>query len=58
MMQNDTIEMAGGLGPTAGKCWRIGLMGYNCTEENVEKVLSSLRKALESVGFLAQIEKF
>ncbi|CBY06885.1 unnamed protein product [Oikopleura dioica] len=58
MMQNDTIEMAGGLGPTAGKCWRIGLMGYNCTEPNVEKVLWSLKKALESVGYLSQIETF
>ncbi|CBY18335.1 unnamed protein product [Oikopleura dioica] len=58
MMQNDTIEMAGGLGPTAGKCWRIGLMGYNCTEANVEKVLWSLKKALESVGYLSQIETF
>ena len=50
-MKNDTIEMAGGLGPTAGKCWRIGLMGFNCTEENVDKVLRSLQKSLETIGY-------
>ena len=33
-------------------------MGYNCSEDNVEKELFSLKQALESVGFLAQIEKY
>ncbi|CAG5102996.1 Oidioi.mRNA.OKI2018_I69.chr1.g566.t1.cds [Oikopleura dioica] len=54
MMENDTIEMAGGLGPTAGKCWRIGLMGFNCTEKNVNKVLRSLQKALQTIGYLSK----
>jgi len=39
--------MAGGLGPTAGKVWRIGLMGYNSTDKNVEKILSALKQALK-----------
>jgi len=40
------IEIAGGLGPTAGKIWRIGLMGYNSTSENVDKCLSAMKEAL------------
>jgi len=46
LMNKYKIEIAGGLGPTAGKIWRIGLMGYNSTEENVDRVLSALGEAL------------
>ncbi len=40
------IEIGGGLGPMAGKIWRIGLMGGNANPEAVEKVLSALREVL------------
>ena len=43
--------MAGGLGPTAGKVWRIGLMGYNSTDKNVEEVLSALKQALRNMNW-------
>jgi len=46
LMDKHRIEIAGGLGATAGKIWRIGLMGYNSTEENVDKVLTALSEAL------------
>jgi len=46
LMNKHRIEIAGGLGPTAGKIWRIGLMGYNSTEENVDMVLAALGEAL------------
>lgn len=46
-MQNHMIEIAGGLGPTAGKVWRIGLMGINATEENVDLVLKVLKEAIQ-----------
>jgi alanine-glyoxylate transaminase/serine-glyoxylate transaminase/serine-pyruvate transaminase len=46
LMNKHRIEIAGGLGATAGKIWRIGLMGYNSTEENVDKVLAALSEAL------------
>ena len=36
------IEIGGGLGPFAGKVWRIGLMGHSAKEKNVDKLLSSL----------------
>jgi len=46
LMTKYQIEIAGGLGATAGKIWRIGLMGYNSTEENVDRVLDALGDAL------------
>ena len=41
------VEIAGGLGPSAGKVWRIGVMGQNATEDKVDRVLAALRDALE-----------
>jgi len=46
LMNKHKIEIAGGLGLTAGKVWRIGLMGYNSTEENVNRVLAAIAEAL------------
>jgi len=42
------IEIGGGLGPLAGKIWRIGLMGHTAKEENVDRLLLALRKSLRS----------
>lgn len=39
------MEIAGGLGPTAGKVLRVGVMGYNATPEKVDLVLKVLREA-------------
>ncbi|MCZ6766620.1 MAG: alanine--glyoxylate aminotransferase family protein [bacterium] len=45
------LEIGAGLGPLAGKIWRIGLMGYSCTEDNVAYCVDSLRTVLaESRG--------
>jgi alanine-glyoxylate transaminase / serine-glyoxylate transaminase / serine-pyruvate transaminase len=33
------IEVGGGLGDLAGRVWRIGLMGYNSTPANVDRLL-------------------
>ena len=40
------IEISSGLGPLAGKVVRIGLMGYNAKEENVDRLLSALKICL------------
>jgi alanine-glyoxylate transaminase/serine-glyoxylate transaminase/serine-pyruvate transaminase len=40
------IEVGGGLGALAGKVWRIGLMGYNSTEANVDLLLNLLETEL------------
>jgi alanine-glyoxylate transaminase/serine-glyoxylate transaminase/serine-pyruvate transaminase len=41
------IEIGGGLGPLAGKIWRIGLMGHTAREENVTRFLSALKELLK-----------
>lgn len=40
------IEVGGGLGPMAGKIWRIGLMGHTAREENVVRLLKALEACL------------
>lgn len=36
------IEIGAGLGPLAGKIWRIGVMGYTAHPENIERFLLAL----------------
>ena len=36
------IEIGAGLGPLAGKIWRIGLMGAGATSENVQQLVTAL----------------
>jgi alanine-glyoxylate transaminase/serine-glyoxylate transaminase/serine-pyruvate transaminase len=43
------IEIGAGLGPMAGRVWRIGLMGETCRPENVERLLHALSNVLNSV---------
>ena len=40
-------EIGAGLGPLAGKIWRIGLMGYTARAESVERVLAALGNVLK-----------
>ncbi|MHA1454796.1 MAG: pyridoxal-phosphate-dependent aminotransferase family protein [Promethearchaeota archaeon] len=40
------IEIGAGLGPLAGKIWRIGLMGHSAREENIKKIINALREIL------------
>jgi len=44
------IEIGGGLGPLAGKIWRIGLMGYTAKGENVSRLLAALGEVLGRSG--------
>jgi alanine-glyoxylate transaminase/serine-glyoxylate transaminase/serine-pyruvate transaminase len=46
LRQDHKIEIGGGLGPLAGKIWRIGLMGHTAKPENVDRLLSALKKVL------------
>lgn len=41
------IEIGSGLGPMAGKIWRIGVMGATAWPENVDRLLSSLGACLK-----------
>jgi alanine-glyoxylate transaminase/serine-glyoxylate transaminase/serine-pyruvate transaminase len=46
LVEEEGIEVAGGLGIFAGKIVRIGLMGHNATIENVDKLLAGLKRIL------------
>ena len=46
LLSEHGIEIGAGLGPLAGKVWRIGLMGQSCTEAHVARVLAALKQEL------------
>ena len=46
MLNEHGIEIGAGLGPLAGKIWRIGLMGYNARPEVVARCLEGLKDCL------------
>jgi len=51
LLDEYNIEIGAGLGPLKGKTWRIGLMGYSSTAENVLIVLSTLEKLLSDENY-------
>jgi alanine-glyoxylate transaminase/serine-glyoxylate transaminase/serine-pyruvate transaminase len=51
LLQERNIEIAGGFGPLAGQVFRIGLMGYGSTSENVLFILEELAGALKQQGY-------
>ena len=46
LLNEFNLEIGAGLGPLAGKIWRIGLMGHSSREENINFLLDCLRKTL------------
>ena len=46
LLAEDGIEIGAGLGPLAGKIWRVGLMGSGSTEENITRLVSALARLL------------
>src|SRR6187455_6082 len=44
------IEVGAGLGPLAGKIWRVGLMGAGSTSQTLLQFLAALEGALEANG--------
>ena len=40
------IEIGAGLGPLAGKIWRIGVMGHTAQPENIKRLTEALKKIL------------
>lgn len=51
LLSDYSIEIGGGLGTLKGKVWRIGLMGYASTEQNVLLIISALEKLLAEEGY-------
>src|SRR6266478_1176104 len=50
LLNEFSIEIGAGLGPLAGKIWRIGIMGYSCRPDNVMLCLSALGSVLSDMG--------
>jgi alanine-glyoxylate transaminase/serine-glyoxylate transaminase/serine-pyruvate transaminase len=46
LLEEYGIEIGAGLGPMAGKAWRIGLMGHGATVRNVDLLLAALSTIL------------
>ena len=46
LLTDFSLEIGAGLGPLAGKVWRIGLMGNSCNEDNVRRCVQALRQVL------------
>lgn len=46
LLNEYNIEIGAGLGDFAGKVWRVGLMGHSCTENNINILLSALKKII------------
>jgi alanine-glyoxylate transaminase / serine-glyoxylate transaminase / serine-pyruvate transaminase len=51
LLEEFSIEIAGGLGPLKGKIWRIGLMGYSSQRTHVLLLLGAIEKVLLDQGF-------
>ena len=46
LLDDHNIEISAGLGPFAGKLWRIGVMGEGARPENAKKVLSAIKRCV------------
>ena len=46
LLKEHKIEIGAGLGPLAGKIWRIGLMGHTARPENVDRFLAAMKAVL------------
>jgi alanine-glyoxylate transaminase/serine-glyoxylate transaminase/serine-pyruvate transaminase len=50
LLKEYNIELGAGLGPLAGKVWRIGLMGHSCRRENILLCIGALEAILSDMG--------
>jgi len=49
LLQRYNLEIGAGLGPMAGKIWRIGLMGHASNQQNVLTCLGALDAVLSDM---------
>ena len=57
LLNSYNLEIGAGLGPMAGKIWRIGLMGFASNETNVLNCLGALEAVLSDMGADIQSSK-
>lgn len=51
LLNESGIEIGAGLGPLAGKIWRVGIMGAGATPEIVARFLAAFERALAAAGY-------
>jgi alanine-glyoxylate transaminase/serine-glyoxylate transaminase/serine-pyruvate transaminase len=51
LLEENNLEIGGGLGKLKGKIWRVGLMGYGSNQTHVLYFLTGLEQALREQGF-------
>lgn len=56
LLKDFSLEIGAGLGPLAGKVWRIGLMGYSSAAANVALCVFALGSALERIGLPVRVD--
>lgn len=54
LLQYFNIEIGAGLGPLAGRIWRVGLMGSGSSSQLILLLLSALERALGAQGYPVQ----
>ena len=47
LLEDHDIEIGAGLGPLAGKVWRVGVMGHTARPENIDRLLGALKATLD-----------
>jgi len=52
LLNEHRIEIGAGLGPLAGKVWRVGLMGHTARAENVDRFLGAAGKSAARLATL------
>lgn len=50
LLKDFNLEIGAGLGPLAGKIWRVGLMGYGANKTNVLNCLAAMDAVLTDMG--------
>ena len=55
LLHDFDIEIGGGLGPVAGKAWRIGLMGHGAQQANVTYLISALEVIFKKLGYTDRV---
>ncbi len=55
LLNDFNIEIGGGLGPVAGKAWRIGMMGHGARQENVVYLMSALEVIFNRMGYTKEV---
>ena len=56
LLENFNLEISGGLGLLKGKVWRVGLMGYSSSAQNILFFMSALNRALAAQGYQTDLK--